>query len=131
MPYSLLADGVLVLHAAVVVFVVGVPVAVLLGHARGWRWVDRLSLRALHLVAIGVVAAQAWLGQLCPLTVLESALREAGGANGYERSFVEHWLQRLLFYEAPAWVFTAVYTGFALGVVALWWRYPPKRGGGS
>lgn len=38
-----------------------------------------------------------------------------------------HWLQRLIYYELSAWVFTVVYTAFALLVVLAWWRFPPRR----
>ena len=71
---------------------------------------------------------QAWLGQFCPLTTLESWLRIQAGAAAYERSFIEHWLQRLIFYEAPFWVFTMVYTAFAALVALAWWRFPPRWG---
>ena len=63
----------------------------------------------------------------CPLTTLESALRENAGEAGYETSFIERWLTAILFYEAPPWVFTAAYTLFGLVVAAAWWRYPPRR----
>jgi hypothetical protein len=36
-------------------------------------------------------------------------------------------VQRLLFYDAPAWVFASAYTLFGLLVVAVWWRHPPER----
>ena len=72
MPYRILADLVLLLHLAVVVFVVGGLAAVVLGHRQGWSWVRNLPFRLANLAAIGVVAAQAWLGQVCPLTTLES-----------------------------------------------------------
>jgi polyferredoxin len=125
-PYALLADGVLVLHFAIVVFVVaGLPLIVA-GNVRGWRFVNRLGFRLAHLTAIAVVVAQAWLGVVCPLTTLESWLRARAGQGAYETSFIEHWLSRLLFYEAPAWVFTAVYTLFGLAVAAVWWRFPPR-----
>lgn len=75
MPYQLLADAVLALHFGVVVFVVGGLLAVLVGNGLGWRWVNRRRWRLMHLVAVVVVAAQAWLGVLCPLTTLESWLR--------------------------------------------------------
>ena len=125
--YQAFADLVLVLHAAVVVFVVGGLVLVVVGNARGWHWVNATWFRAAHLVAIAVVTLQAWAGVVCPLTTLESWLRVQGGSRGYTASFIEHWVQRLLFYEAPTWVFTLLYSAFAAAVAATWWRYPPKR----
>ena len=130
LPHAVLADAVLVLHAAVVLFVVGGLVLVLVGNALGWAGVNGWAFRLAHLAAIGVVVAQAWLGVDCPLTVLEMHLRRAAGAPVHTQGFVEHWLQRLLYYDAPAWVFTLGYTLFALLVVLVWWRYPPRRGGG-
>jgi hypothetical protein len=92
-----------------------------------WPWVDSLGFRLAHLLAIGIVVAQAWLGQVCPLTTLESWLRVQAGQAAYSASFIETWVQRLLFYEAPSWVFALVYTGFGLLVLASWWRFPPRR----
>ena len=70
-PYQLLADVVLTLHFAVVAFVVGGVVFVILGNLVGWHWVNAFSLRLAHLAAIGFVVAEAWLGATCPLTRLE------------------------------------------------------------
>lgn len=131
MPYQLLADAVLVVHFAVVVFVVGGLVAVVIGNRLGWRWVNGWWLRLAHLGAIAFVAVQAWLGALCPLTSLESWLRVRAGASGYTKSFIEHWLQRVIFHEAPFWVFALAYTIFALLVLAAWWHFPPTRGRGG
>lgn len=127
LPYQLLADAVLLLHFGVVLFVVGGLAAVVLGNLRAWGWVNGLWFRLAHLAAIGVVVVQSLLGKLCPLTVLESWLRERAGEPAYAASFVEHWVQRVLFYQAPFWVFTLVYTIFGLLVVAAWWRYPPRK----
>ena len=127
MPYRLLADLVLTVHFGIVAFVVGGLVLVVVGNLRGWRFVNGWWFRLAHLAAIAVVVAQAWLGVACPLTTLESALRENAGEAGYETSFIEHWLTAILFYEAPPWVFTAAYTLFGLVVAAAWWRYPPRR----
>ena len=131
MPYQVLADAVLALHFGVVVFVVGGLLVVVAGNWLRWRWVNRLWFRSAHLLAIVVVAIQAWLGQLCPLTRLESWLRVQAGALAYERSFIEYWLQRIIFYEAPFWVFTAAYTAFAFLVALVWWRYPPRGRAGK
>jgi len=129
MPYQLLADLVLATHFAIVVFVIGGLPTIVVGSLLGWRFVDGWWFRGTHLAAIGIVVLQAWLGVVCPLTTLESWLRTRAGEVGYETSFIEHWVTRILFYEAPAWVFTAAYTLFGLGVAAAWWRFPPRRGG--
>lgn len=122
----MLADTVLVLHFGIVVFVVAGLALVIVGNQRGWPWVNAWWFRLVHLVAIGIIVAQAWLGRVCPLTTLESSLREKAGSTPYAGSFVEHWVQRMLYYEAPAWLFALAYTGFGLLVAAAWWRYPPR-----
>jgi len=125
--YRLLADVVLLVHLVVVVFVVGGLVLILIGNARHWRWINMLLFRIAHLIAVGVIVVQAWLGELCPLTVLESWLRQQAGEAAYTASFIEHWIQHFLYYEAPLWVFTLVYTVFGLLVVLTWRHYPPRR----
>jgi hypothetical protein len=127
MPYQWLADAVLLLHFGVVIFVVGGLGVILVGNGLGWRWVNQWWFRLVHLAAIAFVVLQAWLGKVCPLTTLESWLRFQSGATGYEQSFLEHWIQRLLFFEAPPWVFSAAYTAFAALVLLTWWRFPPRR----
>lgn len=124
--YRVLADLVLVLHFAIVIFVVGGLAMVLLGNWRRWRWVNGWLFRWGHVAAIGVVVVQAWLGQVCPLTTLESWLRVQAGSLAYQASFVEYWVQRLLYFDAPWWVFTLAYTMFGALVLLAWWRYPPR-----
>lgn len=127
MRYELLADGVLAIHFAIVVFVIGGLIAIFVGNLYDWRFINGWIFRLAHLGAIGVVVAQAWLGVACPLTTLESWLRVQAGEAAYETSFIEHWLTRVLFYDAPPWVFTAAYTAFAVIVAFAWWRFPPGR----
>jgi hypothetical protein len=122
-----LADVVLVAHVGVAAFVVMGLVLVVAGNAMGWRWVNHPWFRIGHLVAISVVVAEAWLGLACPLTTLEMWLRSQAGATTYGGGFVEHWLQQILYYDAPAWVFVLAYTVFGALVVAAWWAFPPKR----
>ena len=128
LPYQLLADIVLALHVAVVAFVVGDLVLTIVGNLRRWRWVNALSFRILHLGAIGFVVAQAWLGVTCPLTSLEMSLRASAHAATYGGGFIEHWLQRVLYHEAPPWVFIAGYSLFGLLVAATWRYFPPRPG---
>jgi Protein of Unknown function (DUF2784) len=128
--YVALADAVLLLHVALVLFVVGGLVLIVVGNVWRLRWVNAWWFRLVHLGAIGVVVAEAWFGLTCPLTTLEMWLRSQGGASTYSGGFIEHWLQWLLYYDAPPWVFTFGYTAFALLVLWTWWRYPPRRHGG-
>lgn len=126
----LAADAVLLVHVLFVVFVVAGLACVLAGGWRGWAWVRHRGFRLAHLAAIGVVVAQAWLGVVCPLTLLEQALRERAGGATYGGAFIAHWLERLLFYAAPWWVFATAYSAFALLVLIAWRCVPPhpRRG---
>lgn len=123
----LLADALLTLHLGVVVFVVVGELLFLLGGWRGWDWVRRFILRLTHLVLMAFIALQAWLGQICPLTAWEQVLRARAGTQGYSGSFIEHWLSRLLYIDAPWWAFVASYTAFVLLVVLTWRWVPPRR----
>ena len=122
-----LADAILALHAGVVGVVVLGTLAILVGGPLGWRWVRSFALRGTHLALMLVIALQAWLGRLCPLTSWEQALRIRAGQDTYGGSFIQHWLSRLIFFEAPWWAFVLAYTVLAAIVLACWWRWPPLR----
>lgn len=124
--YHVAADLVLVTHVAFVAFVVGGLLLILGGGFCGWQWIRNPWFRVLHLAGIGLVIAQAWLGVDCPLTTLEMALRERAGDATYHSTFIAHWLQALLYYDAPAWVFVAGYTAFGLAMAGCWWRFRPR-----
>lgn len=128
LPYTLLADLVLLLHFGIVVFIIGGQAVILLGNHRHWQWVNQRGFRIAHLLAITIVVLQAWLGVLCPLTVLETWLREQAGMAGYAQSFVGYWIGRVLFHDAQWWVFVVAYSLFGAVVAWSWWRYPPGRG---
>jgi polyferredoxin len=125
--HAWVADVVLALHLAFVAFIVVGQVLILSGWAGGWQWTRHWLFRVLHLSAIGFVVLEAWCGVTCPLTVLENWLRRAAGGAGYHTSFIGHWMQRLLYYHAPEWVFGVVYSLFAVIVAVTFVLYPPKR----
>lgn len=122
-----LADLVLVTHATYVLFVVGGQVLIVIGWIQGWEWTCCRVFRLLHLVAIGLVMLEAWLGINCPLTILENFLRLQTGAVAYENNFIGHWLRRVIFYAAPEWIFALIYTVFTALVILTWLAYPPRR----
>jgi len=120
----LLADTVLILHATFVGFVVVGLALVWLGAWRGWAWVRGIWFRTLHLCAIVLVALEALVGLACPLTLLEDWLRIGVDT---QTGFVQRWLQRLLYWDLPAWVFTVTYVCFAGAVALTFVLFPPRR----
>ena len=89
MLYLALADAVLVLHLAFILFVVLGGLLVL------WRrWLVWLHLPA---VAWGILIEFA--GWICPLTPLENWLRMQGGERGYSGGFINHYLASLIYPE--------------------------------
>jgi len=118
--YGVLADGILIVHFAFVAFVVFGFLLILIGLLNRWTWIHNRYFRIMHLVAIGIVVLQAWFNQICPLTLWENELRRRAGESGYTESFIEHWLHKILFYQAEPWVFTTIYTLFGALVLAAW-----------
>lgn len=127
--FVIVADAILFTHFLFVAFVVFGLVSIYVGNWLSWAWVQNFRFRLLHLLAIAVVVLQSWVGAICPLTTLEMRLRELAGHEMYEGSFIEYWLQAILYYEAPEWVFIVGYTAVGGLVVASWFVIPPKRHG--
>ncbi|HSD44555.1 MAG TPA: DUF2784 domain-containing protein [Burkholderiales bacterium] len=119
---ALLADLILVVHFAFVLFVVGGFALILAGAGLGWRWIRNRTFRYAHLAAIVIVAAEALVGIACPLTVWEAVLRRTSPDGP---SFVALWVSRLLYYDLPEWVFAAAYVVFASAVAVTLWLVPP------
>ncbi|MEW8509030.1 MAG: DUF2784 domain-containing protein [Candidatus Thiodiazotropha sp.] len=121
------ADAILLIHLLFVAFVVLGLLAIYIGYLLSWPWVRNFWFRLVHLLSIGVVVLQSWLGVLCPLTIWEMQLREMAGVETYDGSFIQHWLHALLFYQAPDWVFLLCYTLFGTLVLASWFIVRPNR----
>lgn len=127
--YLLAADAILLLHVLFVVFVVTGLLLIFVGGFRGWSWVRNRWFRVVHLAAVAVVVVQSWFGVVCPLTGIEMALRSRAADSVYVGSFVSHWLETLLYYRAPAWVFIVAYMLFGLAVLLGWFWVRPRRFG--
>ncbi len=101
-------------------------VLIVIGITRQWVWIANFWFRAIHLVLIVSIALKAWLGMLCPLTLWESRLRAAAGGSGYPSTFIHYWLQRVIYYDYPLWVFAFMYSVFTIMVLITWIIKPPK-----
>lgn len=121
------ADAILLLHVIFVLFVITGLLLIFVGKFRCWRWVRNPWFRVMHLAAITIVVLQSWLGILCPLTTLEMALRERAGEAVYSGAFIAHWLEELLYYRLPPWVFVVCYTIFGVIVAVSWFWIRPRK----
>ena len=120
------ADAMLFIHVLFVAFVLFGLILILIGRLRGWAWVRNAWFRLVHLVSIGVVVVQSWFGVVCPLTIWEMAFRRRAGDATYSGTFISHWLESILYYRAPAWVFAVCYTLFGALVVISWFWVRPR-----
>jgi Protein of Unknown function (DUF2784) len=120
----ILAEAILAAHLAIILFNVFGLVAVPIGAARGWRFVRIRWWRILHILLLAAVAVQAVAGRACILTVWQTAL---AGSTARPAPLIMSWVDRLIYWPMPIWVFAAAYVvvfGYAL---ALLWLVPPRR----
>ena len=125
--YRLLADVVLVVHFGFVSFVVGGLILIWIGWALRWEWVRNFWFRLAHLIAMGIVLAEALGGVICPLTTWEDKLRwMAGDGVRYGGTFIQHWLHRVMFYDVSNATMTAAYSVFFTLLAASLWVVKPR-----
>jgi hypothetical protein len=124
---GLLADVLLIVHVVFAAFIVFGLFLIIIGGICKWRWIRNFWLRLFHLFATVWVAIESWCGVICPLTDWEMRLREISGQDTYGGGFIAYWLQRLLYYDAPAWVFVLCYILFGLAVIGCWIMFRPRR----
>lgn len=124
--YRFAADATVVAHFAYVLFVIGGLLAVAIGWLRKWQWTRGFWFRVIHLLMIGTVVVESWLGITCPLTTLEHYLRSKSGAETYQGDFIATWVHDVLFIEAEPWVFTVCYSLFGLLVLLTLILAPPR-----
>ena len=87
MLYRVLADGVVVVHLAFIIFVA-------VGSLLAWRWP---ALAWAHLPALAWGAGSVAIGFPCPLTPLEKWLRGRAGGEGYAGGFVDHYVEDVIY----------------------------------
>lgn len=124
---GLAAGAVLGLHLAVIAFNVFGLVAIPLGGRRGWGFVRIAWWRWLHVASFAIVAAQAAAGRACFLTLWQDDL--SGKAE--TTPMIARWVNSVIYWPLPIWVFAAAYVALAAYVVALLWIVPVRRRGES
>ena len=122
--WTLLADAVVGLHLAFVVFVAAGGLLVLRSPRLAW----------IHLPAVAWGAVVEIAGWVCPLTPLELALRARGGADGYRGDFVEQYILPVLYPEnltRPTQVVLGAFVVVVNVVVYVWIVSTRSRGAGA
>ena len=90
MLYQLLADQVVVIHLAFIVFV-----------GAGSLLVPRCpSLAWFHAPSLIWAVTSITIGLTCPLTALEKLLRRLAGERAYDEGFVDHYVEGVVYPEA-------------------------------
>lgn len=119
---SALADLVMLVHFAFVLFVVGGALLVL-------RWP---KVAWLHVPCAAYGAAIELVGWVCPLTPLERTLRRAAGQEAFAGSFIEHWIGRILYPADWQEIHVALGVLVVVGNLALYaWIWRRRRAGRS
>lgn len=120
----MIAALILAVHIAIIGFNLFGLIAVPLGAWRGWSWVHRPVWRLLHLGSLAVVALQAAFGRACFLTIWQAAA-ESGQRN--PEPLIMRWVNALVFWPLPLWVFGAIYLAVLAYALALLWCVPLSR----
>lgn len=114
MVYRLLADGVVVVHLAFIVFVA-------VGGILAWRW-PRLLWP--HLASVAYGAGIVTIGWDCPLTPLEKYFRRLGNEQGYEGGFVDRYVEGVIYPERYATLLRVLVAALiATGWLGLYLRH--------
>ena len=121
----LIADLILVIHFAVVIFISGGLLFVPVGYKLGCSWLANKRLRVIHSAAMAFVTLETVLGFTCPLTLIENYL---GRMNGTE-SFVGYWIKRVFYYDFPVEYFAVLYLICLTWTILMWILFPPRSTG--
>jgi len=106
--YLFLANGILIMHLAFILFVV-------FGGLGGFyiRWMPWL-----HIPVIFWAALIEFSGWICPLTPLENHFRGLAGQNGYGNGFIHHYLLKIIYPDGLTRT-TQILLGLAVLIINL------------
>src|SRR5262245_52621251 len=112
MGLTFLADVIVTVHLAFVLFVLIGQVLIMIGAVLRWGWVRNFWFRSLHFLAIAIVVFESLFGIRCPLTTWERQLRATAGQTTEDISFVGRMVKSALFCRCSEATFTKIYVAF-------------------
>lgn len=138
MRYKILADLIMILHFAWILFMLWGFFLTLYSviHLHVFRrpsqycsrFMDRWIFRTIHLGGILFVAMLAALGKYCPLSILEYHIRlRYDPALTYPGSFLVNWAEKLVYPSVPPLVIMIPTIVVGLFTLLAYLLYPPKK----
>lgn len=115
---------ILAIHFAIIAFNVVGLIAIPLGALFGWPFVRERTWRILHVLSWGVVALQAAAGRACFLTDWQYEL--AGGEEN-PAPLIARWVNAVIYWPLPLWVFAMLYAAIFATVLVLFWAVPTRQ----
>jgi hypothetical protein len=98
---------------------------ILIGLVCRWKWVRNPWFRVIHLLCIGIVAAEAASGVICPLTIWERELRDLSGQTVND-SAIGWFFNSILFFNMPREFFVWIHISFGAIVLGTFVFGPPR-----
>lgn len=127
MLYMILADTIVVMHFAWIVFMLA---GFIFTVAAFWhkKFFDKWLFRTLHLCGIVYVSSLAILGKYCPLTIWENTLRQKYDPGlTYPGSFMVHYIEMLVYPEVNPGIILIPTIFIAIFTIFVFIKKPPKK----
>ncbi len=112
----LIAQVILMFHLLIIAFNVAGLIVIPLGAWLNWKIVRIAWLRLLHLGLMIIVAGQAVMGRPCFLTIWQNDLSRA---HQVPTPLIMQWVNHLIYWNLPIWVFAIFYCLLLVYVLAL------------
>lgn len=127
MPFRLLADLIVTIHFAWILFILWGFMLTLRGFFHK-EFFDRWLFRTLHLFGIVYVSVLAIMGKYCPLTVWENVLRAKYDPNlTYPGSFIIYYIERLVYPEVNPLIIQIPTAFIAVFTIIVFIFRPPAK----
>ncbi len=119
--YRLVAIAALATHLAWLVWVV-----------LGWLSTrGRSLLRALHIASVVYGALIEIFAWPCPLTLVEQWAEQRAGFRPYRQTFLEHYLEAIVYPDVPPWLLTWCGVGVCAAILGIYvWRFRHRERAG-
>lgn len=110
--YSIFLTAVIGIHFLWILFVI-----------TGWIYCASSSFwRTVHFGSVIYAVLIETLYFPCPLTYLENALRRAAGWAPYREPFINHYLEKIIYLDAPRWLLIFLVAALFSVTVLRYWR---------